>query len=73
MSTAAGGGGGTTQSTRVSTVKPRGTGLGEPVAGGQLRQEIRAFEIHRDDLVEDVFGRFGDIGADARRDAGVVD
>jgi hypothetical protein len=48
-------------------------GVGEPVAGGELGEEVGALEIDADDFVEDFLGGFGDVGADAGGDAGVVD
>ena len=48
-------------------------GIREPVARGQLREEIGPLEIHRQNLVENILRGLGDVGPDARGDAGVVD
>lgn len=57
----------------IATGKKGLTGVGEPVAGGELGEEVGAFEVHGQDLVKDFFFGFGDVGAFAGGDAGVVD
>ncbi len=41
--------------------------------GDELGEEVGALEVDAEDFVEDVLGGFGDVCADARGDAGVVD
>jgi hypothetical protein len=41
--------------------------------GDALGQEVRPFQVHGNELIEGFFARLQDVGADARRDAGVVD
>lgn len=43
------------------------------MVGDELGEEVGALEVDAEDFVEDVLGGFGDICADARGDAGVVD
>lgn len=49
------------------------SGVFEPVFGDELGEEVGALEVDAEDFVEDVLGGFGDVCADARGDAGVVD
>ena len=54
-------------------IECRFRGLANHPRGDALGQKIRPAKIGRDQLVEALFAGLEDIGANARRDAGVVD
>lgn len=45
----------------------------KPVAGGELGEEVGAFEVYGDDFVKNFLFGIEDVGTDAWGDAGVVD
>ena len=57
----------------VATMEKGFSGVGQPVTGGKLAEEVGAFEIHVNDFIENFFFGLGDIGSFAGGDARVVD
>ena len=57
----------------IATGEKGFSGVGQPVTGGKLAEEVGAFEIHVDDFIENVFFGVREVGSFTGGDARVVD
>ena len=57
----------------IATGEKGFSGVGQPVTGGKLAEEVGAFEIHVDDFIENVFFGVREVGSFTGGDACVVD